>query len=300
MINKDEIKAMLYLLDDPDERITEEIESRILTEGPEVLPVLEEYWTTDDNPERIASVHTLIKKIKQRSIVEDMRVWLKDSESDLLEGMIIIDKIFNPNLDRQLLENKLDKIKLDAWLELKYDLTSFEKIKIMNYILFDVHGLTGDTESYHSSKNSFISSVLNSKKGNPLSLAIIYSIIAQKLNIPVYGVNLPQHFILGYVDDIKWPPLLRFNDQSAINDDEGGNIMFYINPFNKGLIFNRENISKFLKQLKLAPRDDYFKTCKNKDIIIRVLRNLEVSFAKENNEDKLELVKSLLSLFSDI
>ena len=298
MINKDEIEAMLYLLDDSDERVVEEIESRILAEGPEVLPILNEYWNADNNPERIASIHSLIKQIKQRSIVEDMRVWLMDSESDLLEGMIIIEKIANPNLDKQLLENKLDKIKLDAWLELKYDLTSFEKIKILNHILLDVHELSGDTESYHSSKNSFLSSVLNNKKGNPVSLAIIYSIIAQKLNIPVYGVNLPQHFILGYVDDFEWPPLLRFNDESAIGDDEGGNIMFYINPFNKGLIFNRENINKFLKQLKLEPKDEYYKTCKNKDIIVRVLRNLEVSYAKENSVHKLDLVKRLLSLMS--
>lgn len=298
MINKDEIEAMLYLLDDSDERVVEEIESRILAEGPEVLPILNEYWNADNNPERIASIHSLIKQIKQRSIVEDMRAWLMDSESDLLEGMIIIEKIANPNLDKQLLENKLDKIKLDAWLELKYDLTSFEKIKILNHILFDVHELSGDTESYHSSKNSFLSSVLNNKKGNPVSLAIIYSIIAQKLNIPVYGVNLPQHFILGYVDDFEWPPLLRFNDESAIGYDEGGNIMFYINPFNKGLIFNRENINKFLKQLKLEPKDEYYKTCKNKDTIVRVLRNLEVSYAKENSVYKLDLVKRLLSLMS--
>ena len=62
-----------------------------------------------------------------------------------MDGVFIINKILDPNLDRQSIENQLDKIKLDAWLELNYDLTSFEKVKILNRIIFDVHKFTGDT-----------------------------------------------------------------------------------------------------------------------------------------------------------
>ena len=134
-----------------------------------------------------------------------------------------------------------------------------EKVKILNRIIFDVHKFTGDTENYHHSKNSFLSSVLERKKGNPISLAVIYSIVAQRLNIPIYGVNLPQHFILGYVKDLEWPPLLRFNDESLSRESQYNDILFYINPFNNGLIFNQENIHKFLKQLKLEVKEDYFK-----------------------------------------
>ena len=132
--------------------------------------------------------------------------------------------------------------------------------------------------------------------GNPISLAVIYSIVAQRLNIPVYGVNLPQHFVLGYLKEFDWFPLLNFNDKSALGDEAGSEIMFYINPFNNGLIFNHENIHKFLKQLKLEPKDDYFKACTNKSILLRVLRNLEVSFSKESNYTKLDQVKKLLAV----
>lgn len=298
MINEKELNSMVYLLDDSDERVVEQIEQQISALGLEVIPFLEKSWPEDDSPTRQERVVQLIKNIKENSLAKEMQSWLENESNDLLAGLLIINKIANPSLDRQVVENKLDKLKLDAWLEMNYDLTSFEKVKILNHIIFDVHQFKGDTGTYHHSKNSFINSVLDRKVGNPISLAVIYSIVAQRLNIPIYGVNLPQHFVLGYVQDFDWPPLLRFNDQAASGNEAGENIMFYINPFNNGLIFNRENIEKFLKKLNLEPKEDYFKTCGNKDIVLRVLRNLEVSFAKENNESKLGIVKKMIKTFS--
>lgn len=287
---------MLYLLDDEDYRVVEQIEVEITAMGNEVIPFLEKIWPEEGNTGRQERIIELIKTIGQLSLANSFKSWLDTEEQDLLDGLLIINQIIEPNIDKQLIENQLDKIKLDAWLELNYDLTSFEKVKILNHIFFDVHKFKGDTEDYHHSKNSFISSVLERKKGNPISLAVIYSIVAQRLNIPIYGVNLPQHFVLGYVKEFDWFPLKNFNDESSLSDEAGSEIMFYINPFNNGLIFNHDNIHKFLKKLKLESKEDYFKACTNKSILLRILRNLEVSFGKENNEIKLEQVKKLLNV----
>ena len=296
MKSEKELESMLYLLDDSDDRVVEQIEEEIAALGKNVIGFLERAWPDEQNVKRQERIIDLIKEIKQNSLAHDLQNWLSTESMDLLDGLVIINKIADPSIDRQQIDIQLDKIKLDAWLELNYDLTSFEKVKILNHIIFEVHQFKGDTQDYHHSKNSFLSFVLESKEGNPVSLAIIYSLVAQRLNIPIYGVNLPQHFILGFVQDIDWIPLLRFNDESSLSDKAGSEIMFYINPFNNGLIFNRENIDKFLKHLKLEPKDDYFKVCSNKDILMRVLRNLETSFAKENKHNKLKLVKKLLNV----
>ena len=291
-----ELKNMVYLLDDSDERVVSQIEEKIFSYGLNSIPFLESLWPNEESAVRQEKIVNLIKRIKQNVLAEELKSWLNSEEQDLLDGVFIINKILDPNIDRQHIENQLDKIKLDTWLELNYDLTSFEKVKILNRIIFDVHKFTGDTENYHHSKNSFLSSVLERKKGNPISLAVVYCIIAQRLNIPIYGVNLPQHFILGYVKDLEWPPLLRFNDESLSRESQYNEILFYINPFNNGLIFNQENILKFLKQLKLEVKEDYFKICENRDIIIRILRNLEVSFSKENNHSKKDQVLNLIKI----
>ncbi|MBR9861012.1 hypothetical protein GYB22_09775 [bacterium] len=299
MPDEKDIQAMLYLLDDSDERVVEEIEAQLLHLGREVLGFLEEQWPLMENAKRQESVLQVIKKIKARALCDELLDWKNTNEQDLLDGVLILDKLHNPAVDKQIIENKLDKIKLDAWLELNYDLTSFEKVKILNHIFFDVHQFKGDTENYHQSQNSFISQVLETKSGNPVSLAIIYSIIAQRLNIPVYGVNLPQHFVLGYIKDLEWQPIKRFNDKSILSDQEGAEIMFYINPFNSGLIFSRENIIQFLKQLNIEPKDSYFKACSNLEIIKRVLRNLLIAYEKESNPLKLEQVQDLLNILEE-
>lgn len=299
MINEKEIQSMLYLLDDSDDRIVDEIEKRIVDLGSAVIPYLEQAWPEESNPKRLERILRLIKEINSRVLFEELSAWKKSDDHDLLDGVLIIDKLYNPLVDKQVIDNQLDKIKLDAWLELKYDLTSFEKVKILNYVIFDMHKFKGDTENYHQSKNSFISHVLDLRQGNPVSLAIIYSIIAQRLNIPIYGVNLPQHFVLGYVKDFEWELLNRFNDEPVSGDEEGSEILFYINPFNSGLIFSKENIMQFLNQLKLEPKDSYFKVCSNIDILRRILRNLIASYEKENNDAKLLIVKQMMQILED-
>jgi len=259
---------------------------------------LESLWPDEKSIQRQEKIINLINQINKNLLAEDFRDWYNSEDQDLMEGLFIINKILDPTVDRQYIENQINKIKLDAWLELNYDLTSFEKVKILNRIIFEVHDFKGDTDSYHHSKNSFLSSVLERKKGNPILLAIIYSIVAQRLNIPIYGVNLPQHFILGYVKDLEWPPLLNFNDPSIVKDDNHSDILFYINPFNNGLIFNQDHIYTFLKQLNIEAKSEYFNVCSNLDMVKRVLKNLEISYAKENNLSKKEQVENLIRIIN--
>lgn len=292
----EDFKNMVYLLDDSDERVVRHIEEQILAMGYESIPILESLWPDEKSIQRQEKIINLINQINKNLLAEDFRDWYNSEDQDLMEGLFIINKILDPTVDRQYIENQINKIKLDAWLELNYDLTSFEKVKILNRIIFEVHDFKGDTDSYHHSKNSFLSSVLERKKGNPILLAIIYSIVAQRLNIPIYGVNLPQHFILGYVKDLEWPPLLNFNDPSIVKDDNHSDILFYINPFNNGLIFNQDHIYTFLKQLNIEAKSEYFNVCSNLDMVKRVLKNLEISYAKENNLSKKEQVENLIRI----
>ena len=78
----------------------------------------------------------------------------------------------------------------------------------------------------------------------------------------------------------------------------GSEVAFYINPFNNGLVFPRENIHQFLEQLKIKARDSFFKVCSNTDILQRILRNLSGAYEKEGNQTKLELVKEMMAVLA--
>ncbi|WP_366518146.1 transglutaminase family protein [uncultured Mucilaginibacter sp.] len=115
---------------------------------------------------------------------------------------------------------------------------------------------------------------------------MIYSVIAQKLDIPVFGVNLPQHFILAYVDENE--------HQEAENG-----ILFYINTFNKGFIFGKRDVDMFLKQLNLKPEAQYYEPCSNLDIIKRILRNLISSYENSGLTEKAEELTELMVIVSE-
>jgi len=191
-----------------------------------------------------------------------------------------------PDLDEIKLKKQIQQLKQDVWLEIHDDLTALEKIKIINHILFEVHQFSGNITNYHAPQNSFINVVLETKKGNPVILSVVYALVCKELNIPVFGVNLPQHFVLAYVNDYA---NLYDTNHKTLSD----NILFYVNPFSKGLIFQQKDIDSFLKQLNIEPENKYYLPCSNLEILKRVLNNLVFSFEKLGYIEKVEELKSL-------
>ena len=293
-MNSGEINALISLLDDSDEEVVTHVTNKLLAYGNEVLPLLEDRYLTEPEKSVQERIHSIIDKIHFVQVKQELHDWAEDGGKDIFEGFYLVAKFRYPELNKQTLNNQIDKIKLDAWLELNFQLAPLDKVRILNYVLFDLYGLKGNSDNYHSPDNSFINKVLETKNGNPISLAIIYSIVAQRLNIPIFGVNLPQHFVLAYKDDSKIKSESTYKGNSFMDYSVGGEVMFYINAFNKGAVFSKWNVDQFLKQLNIPASDIYYLPCSNVDIITRVFRNLVFSYEKLNDSYRLECVKELL------
>ncbi len=286
-MNKKEIFALISLLDDPDESVFQHVSMKFLSLGENVIPVLEDAWEHSFDTLIQNRIENIIHQIQFDIIKDELKHWAEPENQDLLEGALLIARYQYPDVDIPKIHKQIAQIKQDVWLELNDYLTALEKIKIINHIIFDVHNFSGNTTNYHAPQNSYINNVLESKKGNPLLLSIIYTIVAQSLEIPIYGVNLPEHFILCYVDvEVMGIPTTKGN--------EGSNVLFYINPFSKGAVFGQKEVDAFLMQLKLPPLAKYYEPCSNLEIIKRLLRNLIASYEKLGYPDKSEELKGLL------
>lgn len=289
-MTKNELSALISLLDDPDEKIFQEIREKIRSIGSEVIPLLENAWETSFDSLLQNRVENLIHTIQFESINQDLSIWAQAGGHDLLSGVLLIARYQYPDLNEKKVRAHIDQMRNDVWLELNANLTALEKVRVINHIVFDVHGFSGNTQNFHAPQNSYINNVLESKKGNPLSLSILYTIIAQGLNIPIFGVNLPEHFILAYVEESTHLPILAGNPSPKV--------IFYINPFSKGSAFSYKEIDSFLKQLKLEPDKMYYEPCSNIDMISRLIRNLIFSFEKLGYPDKSKEMQLLLSCVS--
>ena len=288
-MNKKEINALINLLDDPDETIYTQVKDRFISIGSPVIPYLELAWENSFEMLIQKRIEDIIHTIQFDALNKELVNWAKKEQDDLLKGILLIARYQYPDLDEDKIRRQMQQITHDVWLELNDELTALEKVKILNHIVFEVHSFSGNISNYHAPQNSFYNVVLESKKGNPVSLSILYLLIARELKIPIYGINLPEHFIVAFVDeDVN---LLNLSDKSTDAD----NVLFYINPFSKGIIFSRSDIDQFLKQLNLEPQPLFYRPCSNIDIIRRVLRNLIYSYEKLGHVEKIEELTYLLN-----
>ncbi|PSR05575.1 MAG: hypothetical protein BRD49_04505 [Bacteroidetes bacterium SW_10_40_5] len=285
MPEKNELEALVYLLDDSDEEVVKQVTDQLLSYGKSIIPVLEDLSLEkpDDYPQ--SKIDDVIQEIQFCEISDQFLNWTQSGAGDLLQGAYLVAKYRYPGLEREEIEDRINKIKLDVWLELNNHLTPLEKVKKFNYIFYNYYKFQGDVDDYHAPENSLINKVVEKKKGNPISLAILYSVIAQRLGIPVFGVNLPQHFILAYQDDRQFPKDNSLQGFNYLTPEQAGETLFYINAFNRGTVFNKWNIDQFLKQLNIDKHVMYYEPCSNVDTILRVLRNLAFSF-ESTEEDK--------------
>jgi len=279
MENLAEIDALVKLLDDPDEEVYQHVQERLLTYGIEVVSYLESAWEQSLDSLLQERIENLVHTIQFTTVKEDLNLWYQSGAFDLLQGALIVNRYQYPDLDEQHIINQIEDIKREIWIGLQYEMSSIEKIKLINHVFYNQYGFSGNTKNHQDPQNSYLNQVLESKKGNQISLAILYATLAQKLDIPVYGVNLPQHFILGYIDESN-------------NEKEYG-VLFYINAFNKGAIFGKHDVDQFLRQLKLEPQPGFYSPCSNTEIIRRIIRNLISAYENLGSTEKVEELQQL-------
>lgn len=280
MENSTEISALVKLLDDPDPEIFLQVRQRLLEHGSSVVHFLETEWEKSLDTLLQERIENLVHEIQFVNVKEDLNLWYQSGAFDLLQGALVLNRYQYPDLDEQKIINQIEDLKREIWLGLQHEMSSVEKIKLINHVLYTVNGFKGNTKNHHDPQNSYINQVLETKKGNQISLAIIYAVIAQKLDIPVYGVNLPQHFILGYIDESR-------------RDEHEFGVLFYINAFNKGAIFGKHDVDQFLRQLNLQPLPGFYAPCSNVEIIRRIIRNLISAYENLGSTEKVDELKEL-------
>ena len=286
MINQTEVTSLIRLLDDPDQEIYTHVHDKLLSYGSEAIAHLESAFEQAFDAIQQERIANLVHEIQFGIVQNDLKLWLHGGAFDLLQGILVINRYQYPDLDEQKIINQIEAIKRDIWIQMMHEASPAEQIKLINHVFYHICGFSGNTSNHLDPQNSYLSQVLETKKGNQISLAIIYSIVAQKLDIPVYGVNLPQHFILAYVDETQQ------------SDFESG-ILFYINAFNKGFIFGRRDVDMFLKQLNLKADKQFYEPCSNTEIIKRVLRNLISAYEHLGSAEKVAELNELLAIVEE-
>lgn len=289
-VSEKEFKALITLLDDNDNEVYSHVSDKLFSLGVEGIPLLESAWETSENQVIQTRLEDLINKIQFSNVKDRLIKWIDKGGEDLLEGALLVSKFQYPDLDEFKVTQKVESISKNVWIELNPALSPLEEAHVINHVFFQLHGFFGHQTAQLDADLGYLNNLLDSKKGNSLSLSILYLILAQKNDLPIYGVNLPYHFIMAYSRK-------HLSDEELAANDQEKSVMFYINPLNKGIAFSRSEITHYLEQMKVKTHSKFFSPCNNLEIIKTLIYNQLSCYDQNGNADKAHQLKELFDLF---
>ena len=279
MQNK-ELSALIRLLDDTDSMVYKAVRKKLLNSDEKIIPDLELALNLSKDNLFVERAVSIINELRFSKLDNELSNWIENDNNDLLYGSFLIAKYKYPDLVFEDIEDQIIKIVNDVRAEQNFfSYTGLQQIRKINHLLFSIQRFTGDFTNIINPENSYINKVLERKKSNDIIIAIIYLFIAQKLNLPVYGIDFPGNFLLVFLNEKNNEP------------------MFYINPINKGAIVTKKDIEVFLKNHKIKSGNKSLTPCSNIVILKRLLKFLMHSYLKKNDVNNLEDIKHLLMLF---
>jgi len=270
-----EISALITLLDDDDQEVVAHVSEKIKSLGKSIVPTLEKVWNPDFNPLQSERLESLIHEIQFEDLIHAIEVWRETPTVDILKGYFLISSYFFPDLNFDEIERKVKKIRQKIWIELNYNQTPLEQVQIFNHVFYYHLGFVGDQEAA-TNTDFCINHVLDAKKGNPISLGLLYISLAQSLQLPIFGVRLINYFIMAFC---KSP---SFEEQNEGNESD---VLFYINPFQKGVIFSKNQIEDYIKRMNTTAKSSYFSPATSIEIIIELVDYLIFINEQKNSFD---------------
>ncbi len=288
-MKKRKLQALMQLLDDPDNEVFELVEKELLKENHEIIPALENTWENSFHENCQERIENLIQTLQFKQTKKILKNWIRTPEKNLLDGFLSVDRFQYPDLNQLIVFEKTEKIKKSIWLELNNSLTLLEKCTVLNHFLFNINGFSVNHNNIESPQNCFLNQLLETKKGNAVSISIFYTILARQLEIPARLVDFPRNPLVGIVD--------RKLAKKVHGKTSGSDVLFYINASNKGAIASRKEIDYHLKKNNYRNTAKFTEPKPDTLFIRRLVESLRNSYRSVGFTEKEARVKELLKLF---
>ena len=119
-----------------------------------------------------------------------------DAQFPLLEAAASVAMDDYPALDVQSLLGDMDLLCARLSRKVARDAPALERLRAVNQFFFTDLGFAGNVNDYYDAENSYLNSVLRTRRGIPISLAILWLEMAQSVGLHVRGVAFPGHFMV--------------------------------------------------------------------------------------------------------
>lgn len=193
-----------------------------------------------------------------------------DDDISLAEAALLIAGHGYPDLNVAAYLSRIEELAYMLRLRIDEDHSIPERISVLNQFLFGELGFAPNADDYYDPRNSFLNEVLERRVGIPITLSVIYMELGRKVGLPLQGVSFPGHFLV----------------KCAV--PEGAVVL---DPYSGGISLGLQDLQKRLREVQggevsRAIVAELLVSASNKEIIVRLLRNLKAIYLREHNLDK--------------
>jgi regulator of sirC expression with transglutaminase-like and TPR domain len=275
IIPENQIRALIRLLSDEDDKIVRTISGRLIDIGPSAVPLLQE--AEIEQPEMADRLACVLEEIRGGKLEDELAslATLSDEVISLETGAFLIARYAYPTLDVARYRERLDRMAHEVRTRIGYRASGEEAVNALNRYLFTEQGFKGNTKNYYEVENSYINCVIDRQVGIPISLSVVYLLIGQRLSLPVFGIGMPGHFLVKYESD-------RYK--------------IFIDCFNGGALLTEKNCARFLTEAGYGFDDKYLQKSPVRAILSRMVKNLLAIYSKSGEAVKTERLTKFIEI----
>jgi len=268
-------RALLGLLDDTNSIVRQAVKAELERLGPVGVALLREATHTE-NPNIGNAARELLEALSGGQPERVFRDFIRSFNYELETGVLLLDRVANPGVGILDYERFLAEVSDRCRELLLHPSTVWEKCRTINRVVFGEYGFCGDLDNFYDPRNSFLSDVIERRRGIPISLAILYLLVADRCGLELSPVALPGRFMVGCFLDAE---------------------PFYIDVFDGGVFRALDEIEEMLEPYDMEIEPAAFAPCPVGEVLARCCRNLVNQYSRAGDPDKARLFAEYVNEF---
>lgn len=198
---------------------------------------------------------------------------------DLEHGAYLLARLAFPALTPEEVARPLNRMaeELDEILDAEEPAPA-QEVRFIQKYLFEEMGFRGNDQNYYDPDNSFINRVLERRTGIPISLSLVYLLVAERLDMRAFGIGLPGHFIIGH----------------------GGKPgAVYLDPYQGGRFLTRNDCIELVRRRGMAFQEAFLEPTPNSQILARMMVNLMTIYTERGATARAQWLGRVVPLFQE-
>jgi regulator of sirC expression with transglutaminase-like and TPR domain len=270
-----EREALKALLDDPSPAVRQALLAQFALHAGESVELLR-HWASQTNRVLAVQAAWYLKELDFADPVAEFRGFIRSLNYELETGALLLSRTVNGDVDVGACCAQLSAMSARCRELIAEPATVREKCRVINRVLFHEYGFHGNTDDYNDPLNSYLDQVLIRRKGIPLSLSIVYLLVAERIGLNLGPVGLPGHFLVGCYEE---------------------SIPFFIDPFNAGVFLTAADVFELLRERSVKASVADLAPTPVREVLCRCCRNLVNHYASANDLERARLFAEFVAEF---